>query len=557
MNQIALVLERSFRQINAPKNKQLQSAIHYLFCSTPSSGKGKQGSLIRKGSSTRLEKVNKELKQLAKENFEDVGSPELIQQRIKSMNPLNVYKKMDTSFDGFFLKREYNKKNFNFLLSILAEKGDLQNAESVFQLMKEMNIEPDSYSYNSLIKVCGKQRNMEKAEEYFEQSLQKFGANLFNYNSLLLGYARNQNALECEKITREMEEKGLKLDAPIYTTLINAHYKSRNLRRCWEIFEKLEKEKQNLIDIPMTSLMIEIASHTRDAEKGKLLWGKLDKMPEFYPNTIHFNNIIKCLGSRGDYADEAIDMWLRMKELGVQPDEDTFVHLFKACSSAGDIKTAFDALQIMKLNKIPMNKYILNSAIKVYGGVVKSDYMTNDLIDIYIKDAWKLFERAVKENMVDVHIINSLLDVHVKALREDDVDGLILPLYEKYNIKKNTETYENLLELYHQKKDLPQIYKLHGWLKSEGLDETWKVLNYVFDAAYRAEDVDVMCKILDQLLEMKKEPKIVYLKKLGENKNTPDVLFVRLKKFKNQFGYVKDKDFQPIKPLNKRLQGTV
>lgn len=84
-----------------------------------------------------------------------------------------------------------------------------------------------------------------------------------------------------------------------------------------------------------------------------------------------------------------------MKELGVQPDEDTFVHLFKACSMAGDLKTAFDALQIMKLNKIPMNKYILNSAIKVYGGVIKSDYMTNDLMEIYLKDAWKLFERAV------------------------------------------------------------------------------------------------------------------------------------------------------------------
>lgn len=117
-------------------------------------------------------------------------------------------------------------------------------------------------------------------------------------------------------------------------------------------------------------------------------------MPSFYPNTIHFNNIIKCLGSRSDYADEAIDEYVRMKELGVQPDEDTFVALFKACGNAGDVKTAFDALQVMKLNNIPMNKYILTAAIKVYGGVVKSEYMTNDLIDIYIKDAWKLFEKA-------------------------------------------------------------------------------------------------------------------------------------------------------------------
>ena len=86
----------------------------------------------------------------------------------------------------------------------------------------------------------------------------------------------------------------------------------------------------------MISFMIEIASHvktiitshiyaniqlfylkTREAEQGKVLWKRLDKMPSFYPNTIHFNNIIKCLGSRSDYADEAIDEYVRMKELGV------------------------------------------------------------------------------------------------------------------------------------------------------------------------------------------------------------------------------------------------
>lgn len=56
---------------------------------------------------------------------------------------------------------------------------------------------------------------------------------------------------------------------------------------------------------------------------------------------------------------------------------------------------------------------------------------------------------------------------------------------------------------------------------------------------------------------MKKEPRLVFLKRLGENKNTPDVLFIKLSKFKNKFGYVLDKNFKPVKPLNKQLKGTV
>ena len=51
------------------------------------------------------------------------------------MNPMNVYKNMDTSMEGFFNKRQYNVKNFNFLLQALAEKRDLQAAQNVLALM--------------------------------------------------------------------------------------------------------------------------------------------------------------------------------------------------------------------------------------------------------------------------------------------------------------------------------------------------------------------------------------------------------------------------------------
>lgn len=32
------------------------------------------------------------------------------------MTPETIYKKMDSTIEGFFYKREFNRKNFNFLL---------------------------------------------------------------------------------------------------------------------------------------------------------------------------------------------------------------------------------------------------------------------------------------------------------------------------------------------------------------------------------------------------------------------------------------------------------
>ena len=52
------------------------------------------------------------------------------------MRPQDVYKKMDSSIEGFFYKREYNLYNFNFLLQILSEKKEFEQAVKIFDKMK-------------------------------------------------------------------------------------------------------------------------------------------------------------------------------------------------------------------------------------------------------------------------------------------------------------------------------------------------------------------------------------------------------------------------------------
>ena len=44
-----------------------------------------------------------------------------------------------------------------------------------------------------------------------------------------------------------------------------------------------------------------------------------------------------------------------MVKLGVPMDSDTVVHALKACSVIGDVKAAFDILQMMKEKNIPNN----------------------------------------------------------------------------------------------------------------------------------------------------------------------------------------------------------
>lgn len=60
--------------------------------------------------------------------------------------------------------------------------------------------------------------------------------------------------------------------------------------------------------------------------------------------TTTYNAIIKALGSRKDYADDALDYFERMKYSDTNMDMDTYVHTIKACTNVGDVNTAFNVL---------------------------------------------------------------------------------------------------------------------------------------------------------------------------------------------------------------------
>ena len=49
-------------------------------------------------------------------------------------------------------------------------------------------------------------------------------------------YARKHDPFQCEKLLLEAKDLGMLIDTPLYTTLINSYYKTKNLDKCWSIY---------------------------------------------------------------------------------------------------------------------------------------------------------------------------------------------------------------------------------------------------------------------------------------------------------------------------------
>jgi hypothetical protein len=74
-----------------------------------------------------------------------------------------VYRRMDSSVDSFFLKREYTLNNFNFLLNILAEQQNTDKIPAVLDKMAFLKMLPDETSYNYMVKAAANKGDVQLA----------------------------------------------------------------------------------------------------------------------------------------------------------------------------------------------------------------------------------------------------------------------------------------------------------------------------------------------------------------------------------------------------------
>lgn len=108
----------------------------------------------------------------------------------------------------------------------------------------------------------------------------------------------------------------------------------------------------------------------------------------------------------------------------VAPDSHTFVAVLKACGKLGDVKTAFDVLQEMKVYGFPMTEHVYNELIRAYAGACLVPAIPEAHIDMYIKDAHELFKTLERDEdgkglQVNIEVLNSMVYLYTTALRPE------------------------------------------------------------------------------------------------------------------------------------------
>ncbi|XP_048496079.1 pentatricopeptide repeat-containing protein At2g19280 [Beta vulgaris subsp. vulgaris] len=207
---------------------------------------------------------------------------------------------------------------YNSFISKLSKDGDMEQAFTLFQEMTNLGIFPDCFSYTTMIDGYCKASIRRKALEYLGRMLKDgIEPSVTTYSILIASYCRSGDMETAWHLVQKMIRKGLVLDTAVYNTLIDGYSNKGEVHKGLELLDHM-KSSGVIPDSVTYNTIIHGLVVSGFLLKANDLLEELTRKG-FYPDVVTFTNIIAGYANRRQFK-EAFSVWSFMSEKNIRPD---------------------------------------------------------------------------------------------------------------------------------------------------------------------------------------------------------------------------------------------
>ncbi|KAL2926068.1 Pentatricopeptide repeat-containing protein DOT4 chloroplastic [Bienertia sinuspersici] len=286
-----------------------------------------------------------------------------------------------------------NEKVFlwNLLIKEYSKVGDFKEGVYLYNKMKEFGVEPDSYTFTSVLKCFSGLGLLEEGEKAHGCLLKlKFGADNVVVNSLISFYFKFEMLESAQKLFDELLDR----DVVTWNSMISGYASNGCSRKAIEVFKQM-----TCADVlPNLTTMICVLAACADIsalELGKMLHGyatkigcdhdltcnntlldmyskcgDLDSTVQVFEN-MGDRNIVSWTSMIGKYAreglyDAAVKLFHEMKNKGIVPDAFAVTTVLNACASSGLLDDGKEVHDYVRKHNMLSDTSICNALMDMY-----------------------------------------------------------------------------------------------------------------------------------------------------------------------------------------------
>jgi len=225
------------------------------------------------------------------------------------------------------IKADFTPNHFTFssVLKACANLSDPRMGEQVYAHAVKLGLASVNCVGNSLISMYARSGMMEDARKAFDMLFEK---NLISYNTVVDGYAKNLNSEKAFQLFHEIEDAGIGVSAFTYASLLSGAASIGAIGKGEQIHASVLKsgfESNQCI----SNALISMYSRCGNIESALQVFNDMGDR-----NVISWTSMITGFAKHG-FASRAVEFFHKMLEVGVRPNEITYIAVLSACRHVG------------------------------------------------------------------------------------------------------------------------------------------------------------------------------------------------------------------------------
>ncbi|KAL9248865.1 Pentatricopeptide repeat-containing protein [Drosera capensis] len=363
---------------------------------------------------------------------------------------------------------EMNAELLNDMAVGFARVGDADRAMEFIGMLQGSGLTTKPSTLVAVIQVLGEDGRVEEAEALFEE-LKEGGLRPRTraYNAVLNGYVKTRALRDAEKMVSEMERRGVSPDEHTYGSLITAYGSAGR----WESARIVLKEMEAAGVKPKCFIYTRILACYRDQGAWEKSFQVLKEMKQsgVKPDKYFYNVIIDTFG-KNNCLDLAMDAFERMKLEGVEPDDCTWNTLIDCFVKAGRHEVADDLFRRMLDSGCRPTTMTYNIMLNSYGEQQRWVALKNLLA--------KMQSQGLLPSVVTY---TTLIVVYGKWGKFSDAIEC-MEVMKASGLKPSPVTYNALINAYAQKGMSDQAFNVFRVMRADGLEPCILAINSLINA---------------------------------------------------------------------------
>lgn len=287
---------------------------------------------------------------------------------------------------------------YHTMLKGYAKNSSLHNAMSFFVRMKCDDVKPVVYNFTYLLKVCGDNADLRRGKEIHGQVITTgFSSNVFAmtgvvnlyakcrqiddaykmfdrmperdlvcWNTIIAGFAQNGLAKMALDLVLRMQEEGQKPDSITVVTVLPAAANIGSWRIGKLIHGYAIRAGFELL-VNISTALVDMYSKCGSVGTARLIFDRMKQR-----TVVSWNSMIDGYVQSGD-PEEAISIFQKMLDEGVEPTNVTVMEALHACADLGDLERGKFVHKLVDELKLGYDVSVKNSLISMYSKCKRVD----------------------------------------------------------------------------------------------------------------------------------------------------------------------------------------